>query len=115
MEHDIREAKGSEKKRSGFELTAAECSKSALVVRVNEHELELPTVVQVINNNLDVIQYVVLKVHDIIKLTVYAVSFFVVSWRKHNSFVTQSPLLFPTSVRIIVHIIRNGRTTGCRN
>ena len=49
MGHDIREAKGSEKKRSGFELTAAECSKSALVVRVNEHELELPTVVQVIN------------------------------------------------------------------
>ena len=47
MGHDIREAKGSEKKRSGFELTAAECSKSALVVRVNEHELELPTVVQV--------------------------------------------------------------------
>ena len=35
-----------EKKRSGFELTAAECSKSALVVRVNEHEFELPTVVQ---------------------------------------------------------------------
>ena len=63
MGHDIREAKGSEKKRSGFELTAAECSKSALVVRVNEHELELPTVVQVINNNSDVIQYVVLKVH----------------------------------------------------
>ena len=63
MGHDIREAKGSEKKRSGFELTAAECSKSALVVRVNEHELELPTVVQVISNNSDVIQYVVLKVH----------------------------------------------------
>ena len=62
MGHDIREAKGSEKKRRGFELTAAECSKSALVVRVNEHELELPTVVQVINNNSDVIQYVVLRV-----------------------------------------------------
>ena len=46
MGHDIREAKGSEKKRSGFELTAAECSKSALVVRVNEDEFELPTVVQ---------------------------------------------------------------------
>ena len=63
MGHDIREAKGSEKKRSGFELTAAECSKSALVVRTNEDEFELPTVVQVINNNSDVIQYVVLKVH----------------------------------------------------
>ena len=36
----------SEKKRSGFELTAAECSKSALVVRTNEDEFELPTVVQ---------------------------------------------------------------------
>ena len=47
MGHDIREAKGSEKKRSGFELTAAECSKSALVVRTNEDEFELPTVVQV--------------------------------------------------------------------
>ena len=46
MGHDIREAKGSEKKRSGFELTAAECSKSALVVRTNEDEFELPTVVQ---------------------------------------------------------------------
>ena len=46
MGHDIREAKGSEKKRNGFELTAAECSKSALVVRVNEDEFELPTVVQ---------------------------------------------------------------------
>ena len=46
MGHDIREAKGSERKRSGFELTAAECSKSALVVRVNEDEFELPTVVQ---------------------------------------------------------------------
>ena len=46
MGHDIREAKGSEKKQSGFELTAAECSKSALVVRTNEDEFELPTVVQ---------------------------------------------------------------------
>ena len=46
MGHDIREAKGSEKKRSGFELTAAECSKSALVVRMNGCEFGLPTVVQ---------------------------------------------------------------------
>ena len=43
MEHDIREAKGSEKKRSGFEVTAAtECVGSS-------NKFELPTVVQVIN------------------------------------------------------------------
>ena len=43
MGHDIREAKGSEKKRSGFELTAAK-----QVGRFRK---------------TDVIQYVVLKVH----------------------------------------------------
>ena len=55
--HDICEANGTEKKRSGFEVTAAtECVGSS-------NKFELLTVVQVINNNSDVIQYVVLKVH----------------------------------------------------
>ena len=59
MGHDIREAKGSEKKRRGFELTAAECSKSALEVQINSNFRQWFRK----TNNSDVIQYVVLKVH----------------------------------------------------